>query len=464
MSKADDSGPITPAKRIKERMFQTCGRAEKGRAARADDQRQGLARLHDGAAEQGIAGLAGIARGNDASPLLDRIGLTRQGRLTGGEGHRLEHQRVGRDDVAGPHPDDVAWHDGLDLDRHESAIVFDLGLERHRATQDVGRLDSAAFLEVSRPIESTRITTMTAPLMASPVTADTMPAARRIRDSGSSSRRTTASATLACLGTASALAPYCLRRATASIAPGPAVPQPNSAQSASSPLTQKGARASGTIMCGVGHANSGHAAAHGGYGLASPARLESDHRLAIEGHRLAGELGDKIEAQDHGSALLHGIEHALRQLREHLLRLIGEHGIVVGEQKPDRKDAAVDRDLGARVALEVLRRDALRQQRALRRQIDLELQDPTVARFLASQHDAVDVEIGALRIDHCIARRVDTLLGLPTLELARGAGKGWNYAETYQDQRQAHRPMETTHCPIPFSRFGQARRRSLWSG
>ena len=27
MSKADDSGPITPAKRIRARMFQTCGRA-----------------------------------------------------------------------------------------------------------------------------------------------------------------------------------------------------------------------------------------------------------------------------------------------------------------------------------------------------------------------------------------------------------------------------------------------------
>ena len=123
------------------------GRAEQRGAAGADDQRQGLAGLGDGAAEQGIAGLAGIARGDDAGPLLDRIGLAGQRRLAGGEGRRLEQQRIGRDDVAGAHADDVARHDGIDFDPHEGAVALDLGLERHRAAQDLGRLDGAAFLE-----------------------------------------------------------------------------------------------------------------------------------------------------------------------------------------------------------------------------------------------------------------------------------------------------------------------------
>ena len=79
--------------------------------------------------------------------LFDRIGLAGQRRLAGGEGRRLEHQRIGRNDVAGAHPHDVARHDGVDFDPHEGAIALDLGLERHRAAQDFGRLDGAAFLE-----------------------------------------------------------------------------------------------------------------------------------------------------------------------------------------------------------------------------------------------------------------------------------------------------------------------------
>ena len=91
-----------------------------------------------------------FARRDDARPLLDRIGLARQRRLAGGEGRALEHQRVGRDDVAGPHAQDVARND-LRPRPDESAVALDLGLERHRSAQDLGGLDGVAFLDGVEP-------------------------------------------------------------------------------------------------------------------------------------------------------------------------------------------------------------------------------------------------------------------------------------------------------------------------
>jgi len=68
---------------------------------------------------------------------------------------------------------------------------------------------------------------------------------------------------------------HCLKRATAFISPRPAVAQPNSAQSASLPRVQKGAWASGTIMCGAGHAK----------GLRSGARRRRPYLLRPPGGR-----------------------------------------------------------------------------------------------------------------------------------------------------------------------------------
>ena len=57
---------------------------------------------------------------------------------------------------------------------------------------------------------------MIEPPMVSPVTAETMPAANRISDKGSSSRRAIAPSKLVRFATASALGPYRPRRASAS--------------------------------------------------------------------------------------------------------------------------------------------------------------------------------------------------------------------------------------------------------
>src|SRR4029077_11246381 len=134
--------------------------------------------------------------------------------------------------------------------------------------------------------------------------------ARRISDSGSSSRRQTAPATLARLGAASALGPYCSRRAAASTALSPTMPQRNSADSASLSRVQNGARASASIMPDAGYAHGRRTAAHGGDGGPSFAIPKGDNCLAIKSGGLAGTLGDEIEAQDHDPARRHGIKQA----------------------------------------------------------------------------------------------------------------------------------------------------------
>jgi hypothetical protein len=119
------------------------------------------------------------------------------------------------------------------------------------------------------------------------------------------------------------------------------------------------------------------------------------------------------------------------------LRPVGQHGIDVGEQNPNRKDAAIDHDLGARIVLELPRRDAFRRKRTLGRQVDMELQDFAVLGLLASQYDGVDVEIGAHRIDHGVTRRLHALLDRPALEpFGIGAGKGRRRAKARQHQDQ----------------------------
>lgn len=65
----------------------------------------------------------------------------------------------------------------------------------------------------------------------------------------------------------------------------------------------RAAGTSATIKLCAGRAN-GHRRAppHGGDGRSTADRVESDHRLAIEGGWLTGMLGEEIEAQDHDPA------------------------------------------------------------------------------------------------------------------------------------------------------------------
>src|SRR5471030_248731 len=88
-------------------------------------------------------------------------------------------------------------------------------------------------------MEKASIVTMIEPPMVSPVTAETMPAANRMRDNGSSSRRAIAANRLVRFVTASALGPYRLRRASASFVLNPSRLQRLSAHSASGVRVQK---------------------------------------------------------------------------------------------------------------------------------------------------------------------------------------------------------------------------------
>ncbi len=162
----------------------------------------------------------------------------------------FEHQGVGRNDVAGVHPQDVARNDGFDLDTHEAAVALDLGLERHRAPQLFGRPDRAAFLESCRGrSRRPRMATMIDPPMVSPVAAETMPAAKRISDKGSSRRRRMALGKLTCRATASEFGPYSASRASASALLRPSALQCSSAHSASFVRVQNGSEVGGTAIC-----------------------------------------------------------------------------------------------------------------------------------------------------------------------------------------------------------------------
>ena len=88
-------------------------------------------------------------------------------------------------------------------------------------------------------MEKASIVTMIEPPMVSPVTAETIPAANRMRDKGSSSRRAIAPNKLVRFATASALGPYRPRRASASCVLSPSRLQRSSAHSASGVRVQK---------------------------------------------------------------------------------------------------------------------------------------------------------------------------------------------------------------------------------
>ena len=83
---------------------------------------------------------------DSARPLFDGIRFAGQRRFAGGAGGALENQRVGRDDIAGPHAQDVARNDPVDLDLTKGSIAFDFSLERHRSPQDIGGSDGVSFL------------------------------------------------------------------------------------------------------------------------------------------------------------------------------------------------------------------------------------------------------------------------------------------------------------------------------
>ncbi|MCS3727420.1 hypothetical protein FHR88_002454 [Bradyrhizobium betae] len=124
-------------------------RSEHGVAAGPDHERDRLAGLRHGAAEQRIRCVVGV--GDRAGVLLRRIGLAGERRFARGEGRALQDQRIRRNDVAGTDAQDVAGHDLVDVDLAEGAVALDLGLERDRAAEDFRGADRMALLDGVEP-------------------------------------------------------------------------------------------------------------------------------------------------------------------------------------------------------------------------------------------------------------------------------------------------------------------------
>ena len=116
-----------------------------------DHQRGGLAGVGDRSAKQRVRSFACGQRRYNAGPLLDRVGLSRQRRLAGRQGFAFQQQRIGRNDIAGSHAQDIARNDGFHGDGTEGAVALDLGLERHRPAQDFRGLDGMSFLNRVEP-------------------------------------------------------------------------------------------------------------------------------------------------------------------------------------------------------------------------------------------------------------------------------------------------------------------------
>ena len=84
--------------------------AEAGLAAGGDDLHRRLARDHRGAGEQRIEGVGHLGGVAGARPLVDRPGLAGEDRFVDPRAPALEHDAVGRDEIARGEPDDIAAH------------------------------------------------------------------------------------------------------------------------------------------------------------------------------------------------------------------------------------------------------------------------------------------------------------------------------------------------------------------
>ncbi len=126
-----------------------CCRPEHRVAPGVDDERDRLAGLRHRAAKQRIRRVVGIGAWPGA--LLHRVRLAGERRFAGGEGCALQDERIRRDDVAGANAQNIAGDDLLDVDLAERTVPLDLGLQRHRAAEDVRGPHGVAFLNGVEP-------------------------------------------------------------------------------------------------------------------------------------------------------------------------------------------------------------------------------------------------------------------------------------------------------------------------
>lgn len=120
--------------------------AETGPRPGGDHEHGGLAAHQRRSAEQGIEGLCrcrGLAR---TRPLLDRERLAGQQRLVRVGRLAVEHDPVGRNEIARPHRHDVAGNDVLDRQIDQVAVAPHPRANRHRALEGLGRGFGAMLL------------------------------------------------------------------------------------------------------------------------------------------------------------------------------------------------------------------------------------------------------------------------------------------------------------------------------
>ena len=89
----------------------------------------------------------GASGRNDPGPLLDREGLAGHARLADEEVRRLDHEAVGRDQVAGREQDEVAGHDRADRHRLLHAVAHHAARQREALLQFLDRRGRPVFLE-----------------------------------------------------------------------------------------------------------------------------------------------------------------------------------------------------------------------------------------------------------------------------------------------------------------------------
>ena len=123
-----------------------CRLAENRRAPGADDQRDRFAGLGYPAPEYRPGRFRRRLTQSGTGPFVDRIGFAGQRGFVGSEGRSFDDQTVRPDDIACPHPNEVARHDHIDRNLNEYTVALRFGGQRHRPTQYVGGADCVTFL------------------------------------------------------------------------------------------------------------------------------------------------------------------------------------------------------------------------------------------------------------------------------------------------------------------------------
>jgi hypothetical protein len=123
-----------------------CDRAESGSGSGLHQQHGRLPGNDGGARKQRVMRVGGFARRTRRVVLARRKGLARQDRFVELEFLRLQHDAIGRNEIASRSKDDIARHQRTYRQGDWLSVVHDVGVNRDGMTESLGFLFRAVFL------------------------------------------------------------------------------------------------------------------------------------------------------------------------------------------------------------------------------------------------------------------------------------------------------------------------------